>query len=203
MAVGTANPIFFPTPTHFRRWLETNHHASVEQWVGFYKKDSGRPSITWQESVDEALCFGWIDGLRRSLDESSYVIRFTPRKATSIWSAVNIGRVAALTAEGRMRPAGVRAFEKRSDRKSGIYSYEQRDAAKLDPAAEKKFRKEKKAWEFFSSRPPGYMKLAEYWVMTAKKEETRARRLDTLIEHSKNGLTVPQFTPSTAAKPKR
>jgi len=203
MPVGVMKPLFFATPDDLRRWFEANHETSSEQWIGYYKKDSDRPSITWPESVDEALCFGWIDGVRRSLDDSRYAIRFTPRKATGIWSAVNIGRVAALTAEGRMWPPGVRAFEKRTDRKSGVYSYEQRAAAKLDAAAEKKFRKEKRAWEFFSSRSPGYRKLAEYWVTTAKREETRARRLDALIEHSKNGVTVSQFTPLRGGKPKR
>ena len=147
--------------------------------------------MTWPESVDEALCFGWIDGLRKSIDAERYMIRFTPRRTGSIWSAVNIGRVAVLTAEGRMQPAGFAAFEAREEDRSGIYSYEQRDQAKLDPAYEKRFRAKKKAWASFEAMPKSYRQAAIRWVMIAKKEETRERRLATLIETSAAGKRVP------------
>ena len=164
---------FFAKPEDFRKWLEAHHGNTSELWVGFYKKDSGRPSITWPESVDEALCVGWIDGLRKTIDAESYKIRFTPRKATSNWSAVNIGRVKELTRLGRMRPAGVKAFELRKEEKSGIYAYENRNLAVLGKAEEKRFRMRPKAWDFFQSQPAGYRKLATWWVISAKKEETR------------------------------
>src|SRR5262245_17220681 len=149
-------PVFFATPDDFREWLDANHTAAVELWVGFYKKGSSRPSITWPESVDEALCVGWIDGLRKSIDSESYKIRFTPRRATSIWSAVNTRRMMVLLAAGRVRAAGVKAFEARSDAKTGVYTYEQRDLARFDAAAEKKFRTHKKAWKYFQTRSPAY-----------------------------------------------
>lgn len=187
-----AAPKFFRTPADFRRWLEKNHADVAELWVGFHKKGSGKPSITWPESVDEALSFGWIDGVRRSIDETSYEIRFTPRRPTSIWSAVNTRRAKELIAEGRMAEAGIRAFEKRSDERSGVYSFEQRKEAKLDPALETRFRARAKAWRFFEAQPPGYRRLAAFWVMSAKKEETRLRRLAELITRSANGERLPQ-----------
>ena len=146
------------------------------------------------ESVDEALCVGWIDGIRKSIDTERYMIRFTPRRARSIWSVVNIARVAALTEEGRMRPAGLEAFEARREDRSGIYSHEQRDQAKLDPAYEKRFRANKKAWSSFETMPKSYRHAAIHWVMTAKEEETRERRLAALIEDSAAGRTVPPLT---------
>jgi uncharacterized protein YdeI (YjbR/CyaY-like superfamily) len=185
---------FFAKPADFRAWLEENHDRASELWVGFHKKGSGRPSITWPESVDEALCFGWIDGVRKSLGADSYMIRFTPRKPRSTWSAVNIRRAQELVAEGRMRPAGLKAFEARSDDRSAIYSYEQRHAAKLDPEQEREFRANEKAWEYFQSRPPSYRKTAIWWVVSAKREETRRRRLRTLVDDSAQGRTLRHLT---------
>jgi uncharacterized protein YdeI (YjbR/CyaY-like superfamily) len=187
-------PTTFERPEDFRAWLEQHHDSEPELWVGYHKKGSGKPSMTWPESVDEALCFGWIDGIRKSIDAGRYMIRFTPRRARSIWSAVNIGRVAALREEGRMRPAGLKVFQARREDRSGIYSYEQRDQAKLEPAYEKRFRAKKKAWASFQARPKSYRQAAIRWVMTAKKEETRERRLATLIEASAAGRTVPPLT---------
>jgi len=181
---------FFPKPEDFRRWLRTHHAKTSEQWVGFYKKGSGRPSITWPESVDEALCVGWIDGLRKTIDAESYKIRFTPRKTTSNWSAVNIGRVRELTKLGRMRPAGMKAFELRKEEKSEIYAYENRKLAVLGKAGEKRFRTRPKAWNFFQSQPGGYRKLATWWVISAKREETRQKRLEKLIAESEAGRRV-------------
>ena len=177
----SSEPIFFPTPAAFRSWLEKNHATSREQWIGFYKKGSGRPSIIWPESVDEALCVGWIDGLRKTIDAESYKIRFTPRKKESNWSAVNIGRVKELTEQGRMRPAGLNAFAHRKEEKSGIYAYENRKSATLDKAAEKQFRSNRKAWEFFQTQPAWYRQVAIWRLVTAKKEETRRARLEKLI----------------------
>jgi uncharacterized protein YdeI (YjbR/CyaY-like superfamily) len=176
----------FRKPADFCRWLEKNHATAKELLVGFYKKDSGRPSITWPESVDEALCFGWIDGIRKRVDEVSYTIRFTPRKTTSIWSAVNIRRVEVLTREGRMKPAGSKAFEARRENKSGIYSYEQRRDRLEEPYAGL-LRKNETAWRFFRAQPPGYRKLVGWWIVSAKKEETRLKRLEKLIAESERG----------------
>lgn len=187
-------PTFFATPADFRVWLEVHHAKSPELWVGYYKKGSGRPSLTWPESVDEALCFGWIDGIRKSIDEVSYAIRFTPRKVDSTWSAVNIKRVEELTALGLMRPAGLAAFEKRVKEKSGIYAYEQRQAAELSQAQTAQFRANPAAWEFFQSQPPSYRKAAVWWVVSAKKEETGQKRLAALIADSAQGRTVPPLT---------
>ena len=187
-------PQFFETPSEFRAWLEEHHEGANELWVGFYKKGSGRPSITWPESVDEALCFGWIDGLRRSIDDERYVIRFTPRKSRSTWSLVNIRRVEELSRLGRMRPAGLRAFEARREKASGTYSYEQRYAATLDPDGEKRFRANRRAWDFFQAQSPSYRRAATWWVVSAKKEETRRKRLATLIEDSAAGRTVKPLT---------
>ena len=178
---------FFPTPADFRAWLEKHHKSAGELLVGFYKKQSGKLSITWPESVDEALCAGWIDGVRRRVDDDAYSIRFTPRRKGSNWSAINIRRVKVLTAEGRMLPAGLEAFANRTDRKSGIYSYEQRHQARLDPAFEREFRAAKKAWAFFSTLPPSYRQLAIYRVATAKRPETRRLRLERLIKASAAG----------------
>jgi uncharacterized protein YdeI (YjbR/CyaY-like superfamily) len=187
-------PTTFERPEDFRAWLEQHHDSEPELWVGYYKKGSRKASITWPESVDEALCFGWIDGIRKSIDAERYMIRFTPRRARSVWSAVNIARVAVLTEAGRMRPAGLEAFEARREDRSGIYSYEQRDRAKLEPGFEKRFRAKKRAWASFEAMPKSYRQAAIRWVMTAKKEETRERRLATLIESSAVGQTVPPLT---------
>jgi len=187
-------PTTFERPEDFRAWLEQHHDGERELWVGYFKKGSGRPSMTWPESVDEALCFGWIDGVRKRVDAERYMIRFSPRRAGSVWSAVNIGRVEALTRQGRMWPAGLDAFEARRVDRSGIYSYEQRDRAVLDPAFERRFRAEGEAWTAFEAMPRSYRQAAIRWVMTAKKEETRERRLATLIEDSAAGRTVPPLT---------
>ena len=187
-------PTTFERPEDFRVWLEQHHASERELWVGYYKRSTGKPSMTWPESVDEALCFGWIDGVRRSIDDERYMIRFTPRRARSVWSAVNIRRVAALTNEGRMRPAGRKAFEARREDRSGIYSYERREEAVLDPVYEERFRAERKAWASFEAMPRSYRQGAIRWVMTAKREETRERRLTTLIESSAAGRTVPPLT---------
>jgi len=182
-------PTFFAAPAAFRRWLEKNHEKAAELLVGFYKKDSGKPSITWPESVDEALCFGWIDGIRRRIDDVSYSIRFTPRRRGSIWSAVNIRRATELSKQGLMSPAGLRAFEARDEKKSATYSYENRPRA-LAPEYEKRFRANKKAWEYWTAQPPGYRRLITYWVMEAKKDETRERRIATLIADCAAGRRV-------------
>lgn len=160
--------------------------------MGFFKKSTGKPSITWPEAVDEALCFGWIDGVRKSIDDSRYTIRFTPRTARSVWSAVNIKRAKELKKQGLMRPAGMAAFARRSEEKSRIYSYERKYAA-LGPAFEQQFRANKRAWAFFESQPPSYKRAAIWWVISAKREETRLRRLDTLIKDSSRGQTVSPF----------
>jgi uncharacterized protein YdeI (YjbR/CyaY-like superfamily) len=179
-------PIFFPSPAAWRAWLEDHHAETAELWVGFYKKDSGQPSITWPESVDGALCFGWIDGIRKRIDDVSYVIRFAPRRARSIWSAINIKRVTELTRLKLMHPAGLKAFEQRTGDRSEIYSYEQRKTAKLSPSQEKQFRTNKKAWDFFQAQPPSYRKPATWWIISAKKEETRQKRLARLIADSQH-----------------
>lgn len=174
----------------FRAWLEARHERETECLVGFYKKNSGRASITWPESVDEALSFGWIDGKRQTIDEVSYTIRFTPRKASSNWSAINVKRMAVLMAEGRVRPMGLAAFEKRSPERTGIYAYENRKSAKLDPEAEREFRRNKKAWAYFEAEAPSYRQQAIWWVITAKREETRRSRLATLIDDSARGRRI-------------
>ena len=184
------NPLFFSNPSDFRKWLRKNHAREVERWVGYHKKGTGKPSITWPESVDEALCFGWIDGIRKSIDEEAYKIRFTPRKPTSHWSAVNIRRVSVLTKLGMMQPTGLAAFHRRTKEKSRRASYEQQSVA-LDPAYQKEFRSQKKAWEFFQSLPPSTRRPSVWWVMSAKKEETRRKRLETLIKSSEDDKVIP------------
>jgi len=177
--------MFFAGPSDFRRWLAKNHERVTELWVGYYRKDSGRPSITWPESVDEALCFGWIDGIRKKVDHESYKIRFTPRRAKSIWSAVNIARVAVLTGEGRMQSTGVAAFARREENNSRQYSFENRATAELSPADEDEFRRHAIAWRFFESQPPGYRRLVSWWIISAKRKETRRARLERLIAASR------------------
>ena len=184
---------FFKTPSDLRQWFEKHHDKEQELLVGFYKKDSGKASITWPESVDEALCFGWIDGIRRSIDEISYTIRFTPRRARSVWSAVNIKRVGELTKQARMKPAGLEAFAGRKENRSGIYSYEQRTAELPDTYC-RLLKKNKAAWKFFEDQPPSYRKAANWWVLSARREETRLKRLDKLIDYSARQQTIPQFT---------
>jgi uncharacterized protein YdeI (YjbR/CyaY-like superfamily) len=192
-------PKFFRSPDELRKWFATNHSTVEELVVGFYKKGSGRPSITWQESVDEALCVGWIDGVRRSVDEDSYTIRFTPRRPGSTWSTVNIKRARALIQDGRMQPAGLSAFENRKENKSGIYSYEQRPAALPEPYASA-FKKNKRAWAFFESQPPGYRRTATWWVVSAKKEETRMKRLASLMADAAAGRTIREFVQASISR---
>ena len=185
-ADSATEPTFFATPEEFRAWLDAHHETESELLVGFWKRGSGKPSITWPQSVDEALSFGWIDGVRRSLGHEAYTIRFTPRKARSTWSAVNVRRMGELTAEGRVRPAGRRAFEARSDDKTAIYAYEQRAPELTEPYAGE-LRANAAAWEFWQKQAPWYRKTASWWITSAKKEETRRKRLATLIDDCAHG----------------
>ena len=177
-------PRFFATPEKFRAWLAKNHGTAPELLVGFYKKASGKPSIDWPQSVDQALCFGWIDGVRRNIDEVSYSIRFTPRRARSVWSSINIRRVKALSKEGRMSAAGLAAYQRRSKDRSAIYAYEQRASAKLTPAETRIFKAEAGAWEFFSKLAPSFRQRMLYWITSSRKPETRKLRLARLIAAS-------------------
>jgi uncharacterized protein YdeI (YjbR/CyaY-like superfamily) len=188
------DPLFFVRPSEFREWLEKNHDKAPDIWVGFHKKSSGKPSITYQESVDEALCFGWIDSIRKSVNDTSYANRFTRRKERSTWSAANIKRANELISLGRMQPAGLKALEQRTDERSAIYSYEQRQSAKLSGPFEKQFRASKRAWEFFRAQAPWYQRTAAFWVLSAKREETKLKRLAKLIEDSRNERTIPPLT---------
>ena len=181
--------VYFATPVEFGKWLGKNHAAESEILVGFYKRDSGTPSMTWPQSVDEALCYGWIDGIRRRVDGERYTIRFTPRKSGSIWSAVNIRRVEELTRAGRIRKAGVKAFEARSETRSRVYSYEQKHEGLSEPYAGA-LKKNAAAWKFFESRGTWYRKKASWWVMSAKKEETRTARLAKLVAASARGAEL-------------
>ena len=187
---GLIEATFFATPGQFRRWLARHHKTAEELWVGFRKKGSGRPSITWPESVDEALCVGWIDGIRKSLDADSYVIRFTPRKRGSIWSDVNTGRAKALIEAGRMRAAGLDAFKARDPRKSGVYAFEQRQTPELSRGELTAFKANKRAWDFFQSQAPYYQRVTVWWVVRAKQASTRARRLAMLIADSAAGRRI-------------
>ncbi len=182
-------PLFFASPPDWRRWLEDNHERESEVFVGMFKKASGKATMSWSEAVDEALCFGWIDGVRHSIDEQSHSTRFTPRKPRSTWSAVNIAKVEGLIASGRMRPAGLRAFEARTEQNSRIYSFEQ-GAVALAPEQEARLRADAAAWTYWESRPPGYKRIAAWWVISAKRPETRERRLATLIEDCAAGRLI-------------
>jgi uncharacterized protein YdeI (YjbR/CyaY-like superfamily) len=186
-----SEPIFFESPQAFYDWLEEHHGSEDEVYVGYWKKATGRPSLTWSESVDQALCFGWIDGRVNRIDEKRHMQRFTPRRPGSNWSKINVDKVAKLTEAGRMRPAGVAAFEQRTDGKTGVYSFE-RDS-ELAPEYEERLRANKAAAEYFDSRPPWYRRTAIHLVMSAKREETRLRRLDQLIEDSANGVDIKQL----------
>jgi uncharacterized protein YdeI (YjbR/CyaY-like superfamily) len=183
------NPVFFASPGRWRQWLSRHHARETEVWVGFHKAATGKPSISWPEAVDEALCFGWIDGVRRSIDATCYVIRFTPRRPGSKWSAVNVRRVAVLDSEGRMQPAGRRAFQAWNGRSSG-YSYEERERARFTPVQEKAFRADRQAWAYFQAQAPWYRRTATFWVVSAKKEATRERRLAALIAASAAGEPI-------------
>ncbi len=183
------NPTFFSSPLEFRKWLEENHAVEKEILVGFHKVATGKPSISWSESVDQAICFGWIDGIRKSIDNESYSIRFTPRKPKSIWSAVNMKKIEELTTSGLMHPAGISAYEKRELHRTAIYSYENKPV-ELPQAFEEKFRVNEKAWNFFQKQAPNYKKTAMYLVMSAKQEITRLQRMETLIRDSEAGLKI-------------
>lgn len=193
-------PTFFATPADLRAWFEAHHEDTLELWVGLYKRGSRKPSVTWPEAVDEALCCGWIDGVRKSLGEASYMIRFTPRRARSVWSAVNLRRIEELRALGRVRPAGLRALEERDQKRSGLYSYENRPQ-KLDEGFEKELCANRKAWEFFSGQPPWYRRTAAFWVMSAKREETRVRRLATLIRDCAAGRRIGPLSREPKSRP--
>ena len=179
-------PKFFPHQSDFRKWLEENHDKEKELVVGFYKVNSGKPSLTWSQSVDEALCFGWIDGIRKSVDHESYCIRFTPRKPTSIWSAININKMEEMIPKGLVQKAGLLAYEKRKDHKSKIYTYEQEES-EFSPVIEETFKTNAKAWDFFQKQPPYYRKLMTGWIVRAKQEATRLSRLEKLIKASEEG----------------
>jgi uncharacterized protein YdeI (YjbR/CyaY-like superfamily) len=181
---------YFTGPAEFREWLHANHATATELLVGFHKQHTGRPTLTWPESVAEALCYGWIDGVRRRVDDERYTIRFTPRQATSIWSSVNVALMETLIAEGRARPAGVRAFERRREAKSAIYAYEQRQTAELEPAMEREFRANRAAWRFFESTAPSYRRIVLWWIVSAKRPETRAKRLAELIARCAEGRKI-------------
>jgi len=185
-------PRFFSTPAKFGTWLEKNHERNTELFVGFYKRGSGKPSLTWPESVDEALRFGWIDGVRKTIDEESYTIRFTPRKAGSIWSNRNIAKVEALIAQNRMAPAGLAAYARRTPERSGIYAFE-REKAQFDAEQQRAFRKNGQAWEFFQAQPPYYRNVTTAYVTSAKRPETRERRLADLIGCSAKGERIRQI----------
>jgi uncharacterized protein YdeI (YjbR/CyaY-like superfamily) len=182
-------PIFFRNPGAFRRWLEKHHGAKSEVWLGFYKASVKKRGISYKESVDEALCFGWIDGVRRSLDAERYIQRFTPRTPRSYWSAVNTKRAHELIGEGRMHPAGQAAFERRDAAATARYSFE-REAAELSPADLTRFKQDKKAWTYFESEAPWYRRVAVHYVVSAKREETRARRMAALIADSAAGKRI-------------
>jgi uncharacterized protein YdeI (YjbR/CyaY-like superfamily) len=177
-----ANPTYFASAAAFRRWLETNADRATELLVGFYKVGAGRPSMTWSESVDEALCFGWIDGVRKRIDDTRYTIRFTPRRPASIWSAINISKVEKLQAAGRMTPAGARAFEQRTEARSVVYAYEQTATTSLGDEELREFKRNATAWRYFEATPPSYRKVVLHWICSARKPETRRKRFDRLFE---------------------
>lgn len=180
---------YFESELHFREWLDKNWNTCTEVWVGFYKKGIDKPTLTWSQSVDQALCYGWIDGIRKSVDAESYVIRFTPRNPKSVWSDINIKKVAELTAKGLMKPAGLKLFEVRTDNNSRLYSFEQKTIEFSGELLEK-FKQNAKAWKFFKSMPPSYQKAATWWVISAKQEKTQQKRLETLINDSEAGLKI-------------
>ena len=190
---------FFRTQSELRRWFTRNHASEQELWIGFYKKDSGKGGVDYAQALDEALCHGWIDGIRKKLDESSYTTRFTPRKPRSIWSNVNVRHVDRLTKAGLMTPAGIAAYGLRDPKRTGIYSFE-RETAELTAPMRKKLEKNASARKFFDAQPPYYRRLASFWVISAKREETRAARLDQLIALCAKELRLPQFIPVAKTK---
>jgi len=181
---------YFASAAEFGAWLDEHHESEREVLVGYWKAGSGRPSLTWPESVDEALCVGWIDGVRRRVDDERYTIRFTPRKPGSNWSAINLAKVEALRAAGRMRPAGEAAWGRRRPEREAVYSFEQAEPARLDADQEATFRADPGAWAWFQAQAPSYRRTATHWVTSAKRPETRARRLATLIADSAAGRRI-------------
>lgn len=202
MAKPDVKPTFFATPAKLRAWLAKNHDSKTEIYVGFYKKNSGKGGITYAEALDEVLCFGWIDGVLYRIDDVSHMQRYTPRTQKSYWSNVNIAKAKALQAAGRMMPAGLAAFERRDEARAARHSSEAK-TAKFDAAFQKKFQANRKAWEYFSNKPPGYRRTATFWVMSAKQQATRDRRLAALIRYSAAGSPIPMLTPIVAARQRK
>jgi len=190
---ATAEPLFFAGPEEFYGWLEAHHAEESELWVGYYKKATGKQTMSWSQAVDQALCFGWIDGVLRRIDEETHMQRFTPRKAGSNWSKVNVEKMARLEAEGLVAPAGRKAFEARRADRTGIYSFERGEPAELPRDFAERLRANGAANEYFEGRPPWYRRTCAHWVTSAKREETRLKRMDQLIDCSEQGLDVPQF----------
>ena len=193
MKLDESDAIFFDGPRAFREWLEANHASASEVFVGYYKKATGKQTMTWSQAVDQALCFGWIDGVLRRIDDERHMQRFTPRRRGSNWSKVNIAKVAKLEEAGLMRPAGRKVYEARSEARSGIYAFEQAAAAELPGGYEKRLRADAAAWEYWQAATPSYRRTATHWVVSAKREETRERRLEQLIESSAAGRHAPPF----------
>ena len=187
-----ADVLVFPTAADFRRWLEANHATASEQWVGYYRKDVPKTSMTYAEAVDEALCFGWIDGITRRIDDEIWANRWTPRRRTSNWSAINIAKIAELTAAGRMHPVGTRAFDERDRRKDATYSYEGSEQ-ELPPDMVERFKADAAAWTHWESRPPSFRRQASYWVLSAKRPETRERRFTSLVDAARAGTVSAPF----------
>jgi uncharacterized protein YdeI (YjbR/CyaY-like superfamily) len=201
MTDSTVRPAsFFTSAAAWRDWLQEHHGAESELWVGFSKRHTAQPSMTWAESVDEALCFGWIDGVRRSLGADAYTIRFTPRKPTSIWSAINVAKVAELARRGKMRAAGTRAFAARTAAKTGVYSFERKEEAALTASQTKVLRANRRAAAFFDAQPPWYRRTAVHWVISAKREETRQRRLAQLVADCAASKTIAPLTRPTGTR---
>jgi len=192
---------FFKSGAEFRKWLARNHDKASEIWIGFYRKDSGKGGITYKEALDEALCYGWIDGIRKKLDDESFTNRFTPRKKNSVWSNVNIAHVARLKSEGRMMPPGIAAYDAMDDKRAGVYSFE-REKAELEPAMKKRFRQNPKAWKYFENQPPYYRRMAAWWIISAKRDETREKRLAELIKVSSKEMRLAPFAPASQSKKK-
>ncbi len=187
-------PKFFQTPAELEQWLAEHHESADELWIGYYRRSSDRPSITWPESVDEALCYGWIDGIRKRIDDTSYKIRFTPRRPGSNWSKRNVERAEVLIEQGRMRAPGLAALKDRKEPKSGAYSYEQRSVELQEPY-NRILKKNTTAWDFYQAQSASYRKTVNWWILSAKKEETRLRRLDKLIRYSSRGEKIPEVIP--------
>ncbi len=198
-----AGILYFSSPAAFGRWLEKNHAKKSELWLGYHRKETGRPSLTWSESVDEALCWGWIDGIRKSVDATRFTARFTPRRPGSIWSQINLRKVEALIASGRMQSPGLAAFRARRADRSGVYSFEQGKKAKLPPDCERVFRRNRAAWEFFRTRSDAYRRVTSWWVISAKRDETRRRRLGILIESSAANRPIPGLPAAPQARSKK